>query len=125
MSTEGPAFARALAAKDRAGLGALLAPDVDFRGLTPGRSWEASDPAGVLEVLLGSWFEDRDEVTDVLAVEEGEAVEDTHRVAYRFALRTPDGAYTAEQQAYYRAREGRITYLRILCSGFRAVGAPH
>lgn len=30
-----------------------------------------------------------------------------------------DGAHVAEQQAYHRSVDGRITYLRVLCSGFR------
>jgi hypothetical protein len=70
-------------------------------------------------VLFGSWFEDHDEITGLLAVRAGQPVEDTHHVAYRVALRTPDGDFTAEQQAYYRTEGERMTHLRMLCSGFR------
>ena len=40
----GEDFARAVAAKDRDAFGRLLAADVDFKGLTPGRAWEATGP---------------------------------------------------------------------------------
>ena len=40
------------------------------------------------------------------------------------ALRTPDGAHTAEQQAYYRGEDERITHLRVMCSGFRPTLRP-
>jgi hypothetical protein len=50
----GVAFVAALAAKDRASLTALLHPQIEFRGLTPGGSWEASTSADVAEILLGS-----------------------------------------------------------------------
>lgn len=96
---------------------------MDFRGLTPGRCWEASTAEGVDAVLFGNWFEESNEVTGLIGVGVGEPVEDTHHVSYRLALRNPDGEHTTEQQAYYRSDGHRITYLRILCSGFRAAGS--
>ncbi len=122
MADEGRAFARAVAGKDRAGLLEVLADDIDFRALTPGRSWEAASAPEVADVLFGSWFEPQDDIVGLLRSEEGTAVEDTRLVAYRFAIRNPDGDFTVEQQAYYRTTEGRISYLRVLCSGFREVG---
>ncbi|WP_164519757.1 nuclear transport factor 2 family protein [Nocardioides ferulae] len=112
-------FVDAIASHDRAALAALLAPDVDFRGLTPGRSWEASDPAQVVGVLLDHWFEDTDRIEEVTSVEHGEDVADVARVAYRFQLLNDAGPQVAEQQAYYRVADGRLSYLRIMCSGFR------
>jgi hypothetical protein len=44
VDTGGAEFARALAAEDSSRILALVHPEVDFRGLTPNRSWEASDP---------------------------------------------------------------------------------
>jgi hypothetical protein len=73
MTTLGERFARALAAKDFAQVTDLLHPEVDFRGMTPGRFWEA----------------------------------------------TPDGPHLVEQQAYYSATDGRISWMRVICSGFR------
>ena len=117
----GPRLADAVGAKDRDAVRALLAPDVDFRGLTPGRAWEGTGPDAVLDVLFGAWFEDEDEIRSVLDVTAGEPVVDTERVSWRFALRTPNGDHVAEQQAYYRGDGERITHLRVMCSGFRPV----
>ncbi|QIM21031.1 hypothetical protein G7075_07620 [Phycicoccus sp. HDW14] len=125
MSTLGPRLAQAIAAKDAAAVRELVADDVDFRGLTPGRAWEGTGPDALVEVLFGSWFEEADEVRALLDVTTGAPVEDTLRVSYRMALRTPDGDFTAEQQAYYRTHDDRISHLRVLCSGFRpAAGLP-
>jgi hypothetical protein len=44
MTDLGSRFVAALAAKDTDRLVALFASDVDFRGLTPRRFWEADSP---------------------------------------------------------------------------------
>lgn len=119
----GARLAEALAHKDRATLTGLLAPHVDFKGLTPRRTWEAENPVDVLEVLLGSWFEEDDHIEGV-EIREGDPVADTRHVGYRMAVSTPDGPHVVEQQAYYRTEGDRITYLRVLCSGFRPVSVP-
>ncbi|HET8617196.1 MAG TPA: hypothetical protein VFL94_16870 [Actinomycetales bacterium] len=122
MTTAGTRFARCLAAKDATGLHEVLAPDVDFRGLTPGRPWEASDVPGVVAVLFDSWFEPTDDIVATVDVQDGEDVADTRAVSYRLRVRNADGTYLVEQQAYYRCdAQDRINYLRVLCSGFRAV----
>lgn len=118
----GTRFAAALAAKDSAALTELLAPDVDFLGLTPRRMWEAHTPGEVLEVL-GTWFGEEDRIEALLAVSAGEPVEDTEHVGYRLTVVTPDGPHTVAQHAYYRTDDGRIAYLRVMCSGFRPQGA--
>lgn len=118
----GMRLAEAIATKDRAGLTQLLAPHVSFRGLTPSRSWEGSSPEEVAEVLFRAWFEDADDIEELLEVEEGAPVEDTAHLRYRLAVANPYGRFTVEQQAYYRAEDGRIDYLRMLCSGFRPRG---
>ncbi|GAA1925929.1 nuclear transport factor 2 family protein [Nocardioides hwasunensis] len=115
----GSRLAHAIAAKDAAALRDLLADDVDFKGLTPGRLWEGTGPDAVVETVLGSWFEESDTIERVIDVEDGTDVADTARVSYRFDLTNADGAFVAEQQAYYRGGE-RIEHLRVLCSGFRS-----
>jgi hypothetical protein len=115
----GESFATALARKDAMALRALLAPDVDFRGLTPRRFWEASNPDGVLDILLGNWFEADDHIDGIAALEQGDDVGDVRRVGYRFDVTTPDGPHIVEQQAYYREQADHLHYLRIVCSGFR------
>jgi hypothetical protein len=115
----GEAFARAVAAKDRDALVGLLAQDVDFKGLTPGRLWEAGDPAGVAAVFFDSWFEPSDTIEALAGVRTGEDVADTRHVSYRLDLVNESGLQVAEQQAYYRTTGDRISHLRVLCSGFR------
>lgn len=44
---------------------------------------------------------------------------DRERVGYRFRVRNPDGRFLVEQQAYLYARDGRIAWMRVMCSGFR------
>ena len=114
---------RAIAGHDRAALGAVLAPDVDFRGLTPGRSWEAGTADEVVEIVLGHWFEDTDHVEALTRFQRGPSVADVEQVAYRFELVNEAGPHVVEQQAYYRHDGERLTYLRVLCSGFRPRGA--
>lgn len=118
----GTRFATALAAKDSAALTDLLAPDIDFLGLTPRRMWEAHTPQEVLEVL-GTWFGEQDRIEALLAVSAGEPVEDTEHVGYRLTVVTPDGPHTVAQHAYYRTDGDRIAYLRVMCSGFRPQGS--
>ena len=116
--TLGVRLARAIAAKDEAALRAILADDVDFRGLTPGQTWEGSGPDAVVETVFGSWFEADDEVERVVDVSERDDVADTSHVSHRFDLATSKGSYVAEQQVYYRGTDA-IEHLRVMCSGFR------
>ena len=118
----GPSFATALAAKDFDRIGELLHPQVDFRGLTPSRDWEASDAETVIGEVLRLWFEDSDEIEELLQLET-DAFADRERVGYRFRVRNPDGLFEVEQQVYVGERDGRIGWMRSVCSGFRPVEA--
>ena len=120
-STLGADFARAFADKDAARIRELLHPEVDFKGLTPSRSWEATGQDAVLDILFGSWLEDKDQVEALEGVEE-DAVADRERVGYRCSVTNPDGRFVFEQQAYLSARDGQIDWMRVVCSGFRPVG---
>ena len=122
MTTDlGVRFAQALATKDTAAISSLLSAEIDFRALTPRKFWEATRPEEVLEILFDNWFEESDHIDELVDVSPGADVEDTHEIGYRLAITNPDGSHTVEQQAYYRAEDGRISYLRVLCSGFRPV----
>jgi hypothetical protein len=123
MTTDslGVRLAEAIAAKDSDAVTALLAADVDFRALTPRKFWEAARPAEVLEILFDNWFEEADHIDELVRVTQGDDVEDTHEVGYRLSITNPDGAHTVEQQAYYRTDGDRISYLRVVCSGYRPV----
>jgi ketosteroid isomerase-like protein len=120
MLTVAEQFVQALSRRDRDGLLGVLAPDVDFRGMTPGRFWESGAAVDVVDQVLFSWFEEHDVVEDVLAVTR-DRVADRERVGYRFAVRCPDGRHVVEQQAYLSVDDGRIAWLRVMCSGFRKV----
>ena len=114
----GTAFAQALAAKDFARVKELVHDDVDFRGMTPNRTWEAVGPDALVDEVLTRWFEPSDDVERVDRVDTG-AFSDCEHVAYRFSGRNGDGPFVVEQQAYFTRRDGRIDWLRVMCSGFR------
>lgn len=113
-------FVQALARHDHPALTGLLAPDVDFRGMTPGRFWESHDARDVVANILGRWFEESDTVEEVLAFSRDWVVDREH-VGYRFAGHNPDGKFVVEQQAYLTVTDGRISWMRVMCSGFRTV----
>ena len=111
-------FTAALATRDAAALRSLFGVEVDFRGLTPGRVWDARTPdALVNEVILGSWFEPGDVIQRIESVQNGQ-VGTRVRIGYRLRVENAGGAFTVEQQAYCDLTDGKITWLRLLCSGF-------
>ena len=116
----GERFARAIPERDPDSLTSVFDPEVDFRGVTPGQAWRATDPAGVAEIVLGSWFEPADHVTQVLDLDV-EPFLDRHHLRYRFRVENDDGPHVVEQQAYFTESEGRITRMSIVCSGFRPI----
>lgn len=119
-TTVGQDYARALAAKDWEAIAELLDPAIDFRALTPRRTWEASDPESVISGVLRQWFEDSDEVESLEQLE-SDAFADRERVGYRFAVHNPEGRFLVEQQAFLSSSEGRINWMRVVCSGYRPV----
>jgi hypothetical protein len=116
----GSSFAAALALKDFDRIRELLHPEIEFRGLTPRRFWEAEDAETVVSGVLRTWFEDSDEIEELLHVETG-TVADRERVGYRFLVRNPEGLFEVEQQAFIGERDGRIGWMRTVCSGYRPV----
>ncbi|MFN8111990.1 MAG: hypothetical protein U0R51_02195 [Solirubrobacterales bacterium] len=119
QASAGRRFAEALGRKDFERIAGLLDPAIDFRGLTPRRNWEAANPEEV-DAILRQWFEPSDEIEEIVEIEEG-GVSDRGRVAYRFRGTGEDGPFIVEQQAYFTERDGRIDWIRIVCSGFRPV----
>lgn len=112
-------FARAVATKDHDRVRDLLHPDLDFRAMTPNRIWEAADSDGVVDAL-NMWFDDGDQIEKLDALEV-DAFADRERVGYRLRVRNNDGEHLVEQQAYLSQRDGRISWLRIMCSGYRPI----
>ena len=117
MTSLGEDFARAVAAKDHDRVRQLLHPQLDFRAMTPKRIWEAESPEDVVSAL-GVWFSDDDEIQG-LDVVDTDAFADRERVGYRLRINNPDGEHLVEQQAYLSEQDGRIGWLRIMCSGYR------
>ena len=116
----GERFASALAAKDVSSLRSILDPDVTLRGLTPSRVWEVRGVDEALAVLFENWFEKKDRIEELVSVTTGE-IEDRGRVDYRIRVTNPDGDYLVEQVAYFDSETSRVTWMSILCSGYRAV----
>src|SRR5262245_51644188 len=111
QTTLGAQFAQALGAKDADRLRELLGADLDFRGLTPRRAWEATTAGEALAIFFESWFEPSDEIESMERVET-DAFADRERVGYRFRVRNDEGMHLVEQQAYLSpGDDGRIAWL--------------
>ena len=117
-STVGREFAEALSRKDFGRVAELVDPGLDFRGLTPNRTWQSSNAAEFVSDVLEKWFEESDVIEEMIGIETG-AFADRDQVAYRFRGHNGDGPFVVEQQAYYTTAAGRIDWLRVICSGFR------
>lgn len=121
MTDTGARYVDALAAKDTEALVDLFAADVLFRGMTPGRFWEAHSPDEVVQQVLYQWFEPTDTIEGVEHVESGQVV-DRERVDYRFRVRNSDGVFAVEQRAYFEVDgDGRVCRMDAMCSGYRAI----
>jgi hypothetical protein len=68
-------------------------------------------------VILGAWFEPGDVIDKIESVQAGQVGSRT-RIGYRLHVTNASGSYTVEQQAFLDLTEGKITWLRVLCSGF-------
>ena len=60
-----------------------------------------------------------DHIEELCSVTDGSLADRSH-VAYRLRVRNDDGEFLVEQQAYYAVDDGMITWMRVLCSGYRA-----
>jgi hypothetical protein len=68
-------------------------------------------------VILGSWFEPGDVIQRIESVQHGQVGTRT-RIGYRLRVQNAGGTFTVEQQAFLDLVDGKITWLRMLCSGF-------
>lgn len=118
--TVGPQLAHAIADHDADRLRSLFATPVVFRAVTPQRFWDAETPMGVVDVILGTWFDPSKQVTE-LTVLESDAVGDVGKISYRMAVTMDSGDTMIDQTAYYSTAKGQIAHLRLACSGFRPV----
>ena len=91
---------------------------MEFRAVTPRRFWDAETPSEVVDIVLGTWFDETKQTTDLCLVED-DAVVDALKVSYRMSVLTDAGPTVIEQVIYYAEQDGQITHLRLVCSGFR------
>ena len=101
------------------GLRELFHPEIDYMGMTPGQFWEGSDPNDVIDIYR-DWFEEMDEVVSVELIQT-DVVADRERVGYRFIAKNANGNYLVEQQAYLSELDGKIKWLRVMCTGMRPI----
>ena len=109
---------QAVSAHDDDALRGLFADDVDFRALTPGRVWEAATPHEVSAVVLDRWF--RAEYSPVLRSTQSGRIGDRSYVSYRIGVTREAAAEELEQHAFLTCVDGRIVWMRVLCSGYCA-----
>jgi TusA-related sulfurtransferase len=111
----------ALQACDRAAIEGLFTDDVSLRALLPRRDVQLTGAAEAAALMIG-WFADSTDRARVAY--DISTVGDTWRVSYRFTLREAGADLVVEQHAYCRfADDGRISAIRLICSGFRPTGA--
>lgn len=78
----------------------------------------ASEATGYLR----RWFGDADH--HELLDGDAEPIADRLHVRYRFRVHDADGWQVVEQPAYCDVKDGKITGLDLVCSGFRPSAAP-
>lgn len=106
-----------MASKDADALRELIGPRLSFVGMTPSRVF-MGEKAEDLVTTLGQWFGARDHIESIEWLE-ADGFADRQRVGYRLRVKNPDGTYLVDQTAYLSADDGRITWLRIMCAGYR------
>jgi hypothetical protein len=70
------------------------------------------------EVILGRWFGADDDI-EALESLSSTRLPGRERISYLLRVRNADGEHLVEQQAYYNTDGERITWMRILCSGYQ------
>ena len=78
----------------------------------------SKDRAGLVDLLAP----DIDFRAMTLLSAETEIVVDRGRVGYTLRVRNPDGLFNVQQKAYFESRGEQISWLRIVCAGYRPVG---
>ncbi|MGH8916378.1 MAG: hypothetical protein ACRDZM_17910 [Acidimicrobiia bacterium] len=134
----GPALVAALADADWERVASILHPDLQLRGLTPGKYNEAKGPGAVEQAIdiFKLWFyEETDFLTGVLKCKVRPNGRDgQYKLSYSFLAKSPlmsqwhhdvglgpvspDVDWVVEQEAYYRVTDGRISWMIILCDGY-------
>jgi ketosteroid isomerase-like protein len=114
----GRSFVDALARRDWASLERCFAPDVQFQAVVPNaaRPFRDKPDASSAVEQIRKWFSDADPL--VLAHSEVGMIADRLAIRYRFTGHEPDGDFVVEQDAFAEVDGGRVTSMRLVCSGF-------
>ena len=94
----GRSFVETLAAKRWDDLVAVVDPHVAFKGITPGRFWEASTAGELIDDVLQRWFEPNDHIEALDDMQVG-AVTDRSSLRYRLRVRTTTGSIWSSSRA--------------------------
>jgi flavin-dependent dehydrogenase len=116
------AFLAALGRRDWDGLELLLAPDVWLRALLPREMREEKNAAAVV-ALYRRWYGGAE--TRLLEAEH-HTMAGREYLRYRFLTRpefAPEQWHLVEQTGFCRIKDGRISRLDVVCTGFHPVGA--
>lgn len=141
----GRAFVESLVERDLTRTASLFHPDLSFRGLTPGRFWQAEPPIieSAISILEKWFFEDDDGLSDILRfhVERvgPDRLGDRFKLSYSFEAKSPvmseyfgrwdlerpppDADWVVEQEAYYDVKDDKIVWMIVLCGGYHPLAA--
>jgi hypothetical protein len=111
-------FLEAIVQRDEASLLALLDPDVWLRAMLVREVIEEHDAVATLARFHG-WFGSA--VACEVLHAETRPIASRYHLTYRFMLRpawAPDVWHLIEQTGYLRVRDGRISRLDLVCTGF-------
>jgi len=118
----GESFLSALTAKDFDTVERFFSPKVNFRSLVPSGERFASTASAAVG-WLRRWFGD-EETIQVIESHVG-MVRNILSIQYRFRVRAKGGEWQViEQYAFCETLGGRITQMRLVCSGFHTDPNP-
>lgn len=116
----GEQLVRALVASDLTAVRPLFAPEIDFGALMPKRLFEATGDDAVV-AIFEEWYPNPVVIEAIEALESA-AIADRRRVGFRIRWSDPtEGTFVNEQQAYHDVTDGKISWLRLVCSGDRPI----
>jgi hypothetical protein len=70
------------------------------------------------EIIFEHWFGAGAHILELCSVTTGRVSQREH-VAYRMRVHRSGADHLVEQQAYYSTEGGRISWMRVLCSGYQ------
>ncbi len=114
----GESWAQAIEAKSFKHIAQFCQPDVRSRLMTPNR-YATLESADALAAKIQQWFEE----SDTIKIQEVriQPVGDKVAISYRLTLRERGEWLEVEQQIFGILKDGLLSQLDLLCSGFRPI----